>query len=138
MHEHSDMWLQRMKAFLYHCRASLPWEEADRIRDALKLKRSGSRGQPLSTVIQEDRMFEALIAEGAMESAALDLIGEGAEFGLSGGQLRAYSARVRLPGQDEGCAGEGGSVALALLAAWAAAQLTEAGCPYEKTGIEAS
>lgn len=124
MHEHSEVWREHMTAFLCHCRASAASEQADRLREAIGIlhtKRSGDD----SVAIADDLKVGHWLAQSAFECAALEVLGPKAEFELSCGKGRDLSARVRLPGQSQFSSSEGRSIALALLAAWASAQVAD-------------
>ena len=108
-----DVWRQRMATLLAHCRASLPGEQAHLQRDT-PIKDGNSRS------LYGDRDFEGLLASSAYECAALVVIGARSEFNMAKGVIRPFAATVRLPGRSA-FGGEGRTIALALLSAWAAA-----------------
>lgn len=127
MHVRSDICMRRLEVFRDLCRTSAPWDEVDRIREAAALKRILSLERCCNITGPYDQLLENLIIQGAHECAALEIIGERAEFDLSGGIFRDCSARVRLADQAIASDGEGTSMALALLNAWANALLATAG-----------
>ena len=121
MPEHSDGWRSRMSVFLGHCRASPRSEEAVRLREALSIRRMRETGSGCAAIPAHDVKFERLLEQSAFECAALEVLGPRTEFTLSCG--RGLSAQVRLPGQAQFSGGDGRTIALALLAAWASAHL---------------
>lgn len=125
MQQHSDTWHSRMEALLCHCRASTAGEQADRLREAMSVRRIQLEDVGCSAAALDDLKFDRLLAQSAFECAALEVLGSRAEFELSCGKIRDLSARVRLPGQTQFSGGEGRTIALALLAAWASANLAE-------------
>lgn len=125
MQEHSDTWHSRMTAFLCHCRASAAGEQGDRLREAMSIRRIQPESSGSTEKALDDSKFDLLLAQSAFECAALEVLGPRAEFELACGKIRDLSARVRLPGQTRFSSGEGRTIALALLAAWASAHLAE-------------
>lgn len=116
-HERSAIWAARLRDFLHECVSSATSEEEDRIREAaLLLARMGGkdfrRVDPLA--------IEAMLASGAGESAVLELVGPQVPFIVSrGGNGRCLASLVMSDGVEEVLA-EGASLALAMLAAYAA------------------
>jgi hypothetical protein len=125
MQKHSETWHSRMTAFVRHCRASAAGEQADRLREAMSIRRIQPDNSGSVATAPDDLNFDRLLAQSAFECAALEVLGPRAEFELSCGEIRDLSARVRLPGQTQFSSGEGRTIALALLAAWASAHLAE-------------
>lgn len=123
MTQHSDAWHGRMRAFQYRCRGAVASEQANLLYEALRIRRLHETDG--RAVAGDDPDIERLLEQSAFECAALDVLGPRAEFELSCGKLQELSARVRLPGQAQFSVGEGRTIALALLSAWASAHLAE-------------
>ncbi|MFT4027959.1 MAG: hypothetical protein QM676_14340 [Novosphingobium sp.] len=123
MQEHSDAWHGRMTAFLDRCRAARAGKQAAFLREAYRLQRMRDAR---TADAADDRKFDRLLAQSAFECAALEVLGPRAEYELSCGKTQTLSARVRLAGRPQFYIGEGQTIALALLAAWARAHLAEA------------
>lgn len=123
MPEHSDVWRESMTAFLCHCRASGASEQADRLLEAMRIRCVQEASADFMHTVPDAPKVDQLLAQSAFECAALEVLGPQTEFELSCGKMRTSSARVRLTGQAQFSSGEGRTIALALLAAWASAHL---------------
>jgi hypothetical protein len=109
-----------LRDFLHECVASTPTDQAARLVEAAHLL------APLCDM----HGFEAMIACGAYESAALLVLGEGRPFLISRGANGVCLASTVFA-EDEEATAQGATPALALLAAHVAAVLADAG----RTGV---
>jgi hypothetical protein len=107
-----DSKLQRLADL---CAASGPADQADRVREALKLT-----AQSVS-----HELVEVMIAAQAFESAALAVIGPQAAWMVSKGSENGCLASILLPGMTEEVTRKGATPALALIGAWASAALVK-------------
>ncbi len=110
----SEIWQLRVDRFCRDCAETPVVWERDRLREAARLL--PLEGNPASV--------EALIAQGAFESAALAIIGQATPFMLS--RSGDGHCLATIAGHDAEVTARGASPALALLGAWAAALLARA------------
>lgn len=113
----SAIWEARLRDFLHECVSSAASEEEDRILEGATLLRrlEGHVRQRLDLVA-----IEAMLASGAAESAVLELIGPDAPFIISRGGGGTCLTTLVLPNGGEEVMAEGVTLALSLLAAYAA------------------
>jgi hypothetical protein len=104
---------RRLSQYAEACRTAQPQDQAELIRQALKL----------TPPCVPARIVEVMIAAGACESAALTIIGSEAAWMLSSGESGRCLASVVFPGMEEEVTSEGATPALALLGAWACAAI---------------
>ena len=107
-----------LRDFLHECAASAPVEEADRVREALRLLPPPPGGRR-----PESRKIEALLENGAAVCAVLAILGPRARFLLSRGEGDCCLATVLAHDGYEEMVSEGPTLALALLSAHVAACL---------------
>ena len=128
-----NVWKTRMRALQRDCVASVPKEQAARIREAARLL--GGRGARVAgcpPIAISSNALEAMLSAGAFESAVLHVMGSEAAFMLSRGGNGSCLATVVQPDGAEEMIAEGATPALALLAAHLAALVedSEPGCVY--------
>lgn len=114
----------RLRNLRSDCENSGPSEQADIIREARPLFAEATKAMGLpECVLKNNAEMECLLAEGAYETAALQLLSKGSAFVVSQGPKGACYASVLLPGdcQEKGAVGD--SVALSVIGAEAAAIL---------------
>jgi len=123
-----DVWKARMRDLQKDCVASVPREQAARIRDAAHLLgRSELHAVGCAPVSIRMADLEAMLEASAFESAVLHLMGGEAAFMLSRGGNGSCLATVVQPDGAEEMIAEGATPALALLAAHLAALAEDAG-----------
>ena len=120
-------WRARLRDFAAECEDGRAADEADRIREAWVLcrmappsRRALLAGHPDATMLQ------SLLAAGAVESAALALIGPAMGYMLSRGGNGTALASVIVPHAGIDHSAEGATPALALVAALALALAAQA------------
>lgn len=116
-------WRSELRQFQALCEASEPAEQADRLREALRvfhpIRHADSAGRLL--ICKDD--LDALLSAGAFESAALGMLSEDVGFMVSRGRAGLSFASVILPGSLDESSAAADTVALAILAATASALL---------------
>ncbi len=123
-----DVWKARMRDLHKDCVASVPREQAARIRDAAHLlRRSDLHASGYAPVSISGTALEAMLSASAYESAVLYLMGDDAAFMLSRGGNGSCLATVVQPDGAEEMIAEGATPALALLAAHMSALAEDAG-----------
>ncbi len=121
------LWRQRLRALCDGAAEAEPGEADDCLREAYALLAVAPRGLgSWLPVLPHQRAFDALLAAGGGESAALALLPDEAGYLLSRGASGANLASVVLPGRIEDISSQGASAALALVSARAGA-LSSAG-----------
>jgi hypothetical protein len=117
-------WKWQLDELLCNCAAASGRDSAELLREAFALLSAPpSSIQPLIGRLPDSRHFEALLALGAFESAALALLGDAVGYMLSSSANGASLASIILPGMTQDISAEGANGALALLTAFAAALL---------------
>lgn len=115
-------WADRLSEMALACSGAFACEEASHLRacHALLLSAPESVLPWVKTLPAADR-FEVLLKAGAVESAALGLLGDHCGYMLSRGAMGEALATVALPGAAHECTANGETLALAIAAALAQA-----------------
>lgn len=117
-------WSARLAVFRHDCRASDASVEADRIREGHALFGALAEPARLRHDYPSAAVIEAMLDDGAVESAALALLGD-RPFLLSRGGAGLCVATLVAPTSGKEVSADAGTPALALLAAIAAVHYAE-------------
>jgi len=122
-------WRLRLAQLCRDCAVAEGGEEADYLRLALRLMAMAPEADRMIVAdhLPPEARFEALIAMGAYDSAAMTLLPEQASYLLSRSGAGACLASVLLPQVDEEMTSEAQSPALAVVSALLACVVTMAG-----------
>lgn len=111
---------RQLHGFLDDCAGSARREEADRVREALRLL--GGSGVETTGAL-DTAAIEGMLASGAAIAAVIEILGRDTVFMLSRGGDNACLASVVQPDTKEEITAQGPTLALALLAAHVGAVL---------------
>lgn len=117
-----ESWFDALGELALTCAGSFPDEEARLLRQLYHLVANAPSPGFLAGVVQPDiAQFEASVGIGAMESAALSLLGDDAGYMLSRGSGGQHLASIILPGRVEEATAGADTAALAIVGALAMA-----------------
>ncbi|HKR90791.1 hypothetical protein [Novosphingobium sp.] len=121
-----EVWAANLRDFAHRCIGSSAADEADRVREAMLLLR-GVVGSCGSRWI-DAAALEPMLACGATESAVLAIFGPDVAFMVSRGKNGCSLATVIVSDGGDEVMSEGETPALALLAAYSGALLSDIEC----------
>mgnify|MGYP002078487010 CR=1 FL=1 len=131
-----EMWTARLRDFVHECIESTAREEASRVREAARLFAYGAEAGMGGGADGIDlAVIDAMLACGAAESAVLAMLSPRTVFMVSRGQGNSCLATVIVGESGDEVISEGPTVALALLSAYSAAQLSALDDAGEAPGI---